>query len=198
MKKNLAQYLPLFNLNWLCVCGLQLLIIFSLAGCLPNKTTSWREEVKLSNDQIITAECSIESEHVYNGNNIGWLFLRERIKAVLPPSGRVVMWEGSLAPLAIDVAKDGGIYLVATAQSVRGQLEYSTDFYVAFKYNKDGFWARIPIDTVPLEIKPNMLLALPDDFSKNDSKLQVINLKTKEELNSDPRLAQAYKGWAHK
>ncbi|TDK63725.1 hypothetical protein [Sapientia aquatica] len=180
--------------NMIKLVGCLILIFGTLTGCFhPNKTISWKEEVQLSNGKVIVVECSTESRNVYDGNSMGWLLVHDSIKTVFPPSGAEVRWVGSLMPLALDMSANGEIYLVAIAQTSQAMEEYSTTSgYAAFKFTGNGSWTRIPVESVPKEIVPNMLLQLPEDLSKT------VNLLTKEKLNSNPRFDRSYRGWLPK
>jgi hypothetical protein len=187
MLKNLFQFLFITGL------------LMNLAACSPKtKTLKWREEVKLASGQVIMAERQKDYRSVYNGNNKGWHFEYEHLKAVLPPN-RSVSWEGKVGGLALDVAKDGEIYLVTTIDTSQGRYEYSVPDdvnHVAFKYNASGQWERIPVTSIPQEIHPNLFvkadaLFIDQGYQSND----VIVLALKSKLDSDPLMDQEYKGW---
>jgi len=184
----------------LCLC---FVVLFPLTGCSQQKSITWREEVKLSNGQIIVAERSADFRNVYaGGSGNGWLFQHARIKATLPPLNKVVMWDGSLEPLALDTAKDGAIYLVAISANLQGEKENSIPEgkrHAAFKYNEDGQWIRIPVESVPREIRPNMLIDEVTLFIKQDySTSKVLELALKEKLNDDPGLSESFRSWSTK
>src|ERR1039457_2516019 len=147
--------------HFMQLCCFCLVALIPLAACSQMKTITWREQVKLSDGQIIVVERTATFRNVYaGGTGNGWLFQRERIKAVLPPLNKEVVWEGGLEPLAIDVAKNGEIYLVAIAETSQGQEEYSIGDtrHAAFKFSGSGQWIRTPVESVPHEIHPNLLI----------------------------------------
>jgi len=203
MKSNIGNFLFYINKpkKWISLAIIFISPFFVLTACSQNKIITWREEVKLVNGTIITAECSAEYKNVYDGNSIGWLFQHEKIKAIFPSLNKEIVWSGSIVPLAIDINKNGEIYLVATVQTSQGEIEYpiTHGIYVAFKYEKNGLWVRIPIESVPDEFKPNLLIDPVSTFTRlNYSTGQTIELTTKEKLNSDPRFNRDYRSWAPK
>lgn len=175
----------------------------ALTACSQRKSITWREEVKQSNGQIIVVERTAEFRNVYaGGSGNGWLFQHERIKAVLPSLNKQVVWEGGLEPLAIDVAKNGDIYLVGIAETPQGNAEYSIPngmFHAAFKFNGSGRWIRIPVESVPHEIHPNLLIDEVRLFiDHGHSTSEVLELAIKEKLNSEQAYAEPFRSWPTK
>jgi hypothetical protein len=178
-----------------------LAVLIPLTACSQMKTITWREEVKLTNGQIVVAERTAEFRNVYaGGTGNGWLFQHESIKAVLPPLNKEVVWEGGLEPLALDVTKNGDIYLVNHVENLQGRSEYSVSKgdHVAFKYSGNSQWMRIPVESVPQEIHPNLLIDRVTLFIRNEhSTSEVIDLALKEKLNSEI-FTESYKSWSTK
>lgn len=179
-------------------------VVFSflipMAACAQSKSITWREEVKLSNGQIIVAERTDDFKDVYaGGSGNGLLFQHGLIRATLPPLNKEVTWEGSLKPLAMDIGENGDIYLVATWQSLQGKKENSVPngvAHVAFRFDVSGQWIRIPVATVPPEVHPNLLIDDVDLFVRHGySTKKTLDLAYKEKLNADPAFDDRYKGW---
>jgi hypothetical protein len=182
--------------------SLFLAVLIPLTACSQMKTITWREEVKLTNGQIVVVERTAKFRNVYaGGTSNGWLFQHASIKAVLPPLNKEVVWEGGLNPLALDVAKNGEIYLVATVETSQGRADYSLSHgnHVAYQYGLDGQWIRIPVETVPHEMHPNLLI---DDATlfiyHGHSTSEVLALALKEKLNTENAYDERYRSWPTK
>ena len=185
------------------LCAFCLAILTPLMACSDTKTINWREEVKLSNGQVIVVQRSEEYRLVGEDIVSRWLFSRENIEAILPtPTSTKVVWDGRLKPIAIDVAKDGVIYLVTVVATAQGAREYSVSDdvnHVAFKYAGPDHWERIPVESVPHEIRPNLLAMTHTLFIEQKySTGKVIDLSLKQRIDSDPRLVEKYKRWPTK
>ena len=133
----------------------------SLSSCFSSsKNITWREETKLANGQMVIVEQSIDFRSAFNGAGTGWTAVDSRLKVVLPPKNQEVVWDGRLlAPIALDVATNGDIYLVAIAEAEEDRQKYSLSrglYHVAFKYKGNGEWTHIPLDAVPHEMQANL------------------------------------------
>jgi hypothetical protein len=175
--------------------------LLPLAACSQIKTITWREEVQLFNGQVVIAERTADFRNVYaGGGDNGYFFQHERIKVTLPSLNKEVTWDGGLEPLAIDIQKNGDIYLVAIIENPQGRNEYSVQRgdHVAFKYSVDGKWTRISVDTVPRDIHPNLLIDRVSLFIKHGYPAStVVDLALKEKLNSEI-YTESYKSWTRK
>ena len=129
------------------------------------------------------------------GLSTGWLFNYERIRTTLPVTSEDVAWEGRLKPWALDVAADGGIYLVAVAAEAAREKEYKlgpNEYHVAFKYVGNQ-WHRIPITSVPREFQPNMMADTRGLFIENGSTTDFVDLALKSKVDSDLRIVKWYR-----
>lgn len=175
----------------------------SLNACSSGlKSITWREEVKLTNGQVIILEHEVDYLKMFNGNSMGYQFQHEHLHAVLPPANKEIVWDGNLQSLALDLARNGDLYLVTTAETSQAQVEYSLPrwgHHVAFKYNGSGQWTRIPIESVPHEIRPNLLIDSGREFLDLDRPTNVlIDLATKEKLNANQLIGEMYRSWPTK
>lgn len=188
LKKRLCQLL-----------GLLLMALTPLMACSQMKTITWKEEVKLTNGQVIVVERSEDYRQVYaGGGGPGWLFHYERIRTTLPAPNGEIAWDARLKPLALDVTADGSIYLVAVIAEAAGRKEYSLPDginHVAFKYSGNNQWQRVPISTVPREFRPNLLASTQGLFIEQPSTAKFVDLALKATVDSDPRLASRYRKW---
>ena len=189
--------------QWLRPFGVAFIFLISLTACSQNKTIQWREETKLSNGKVIVVERKAEFRSVYaGGTGNGWLFQHARIKAVFPDINKEVAWEGGLVPLAIDEDKNGDIYLVGIAMTSQGNQQYSIPngmFHAAFKFNGVDQWIRIPVETVPLEFRPNLLIGAARLFiDQRQSTSEVLDLELKEKANSENYTDEPFRHWPTK
>ena len=191
--------------NLLRLCVLCIAICGPLTACAENiKTFKWREEVRLSNGQVIVVERN--QEYKLTGGepfHTAWQFGRERIQATFSTTiPTTVVWEGGLAALSIDMATNGDIYLVTTVQNRQGAREYSVGYdvdYVAFRYIGVNQWGRITMESVPHEMRPNLLVLSGKLFIKDQHPTsETIDLVLKQKVDSDPRIAQRYRSWSTK
>jgi hypothetical protein len=178
--------------------GLASLLLTSHAEA---RNVSWREEVKLSTGQTVVAQLSMDYRTKDEALAAGSLLSTYRIVIALPsPTQRHLNWEGPLKPLAIDVGSDGGIYLVAITTDKRGVRQYSPldGRHVAFVYSGDNAWQRIPIESVPPEIRPNLLVSVGEVVDKRGfANNALVDLPSKAKLDADPRIAKEYRGWSN-
>ena len=185
------------------LCELCLAILVPLTACAEDmKTIQWREEVKLSNGQIIIADQTEEYRTKEEALRVGALFNNYRIQAIFPaPISKTVIWEGHLKPLALDIAADGEIYLVMVTQTKQAAREYSPEDgrHVAFKFSGLNQWVRVPVETVPHDIKPNLLIEMGELFIKQGYPTsKVVDLSLKSKIDSDPRIDRSYRSWSTK
>lgn len=195
LKKTAAEKTPFRSArDLLHLCAFCLAMLGPLAACAEEdmKTYKWREEVKLSNGNVIVADQMETFRTKEEALRRGALLNNYRIEATFPaPASTTVVWEGHLWPLALDISPDGQIYLVTVVQTRQGRLEYSVPggvYHVAFKYRGASQWERIPIESVPHEFKPNLFMGINVLFIKqgyDTSKL--VDLALKEKIDSDPR-----------
>ena len=173
-----------------------------LAACSNTKTIQWHEQVKLHDGKVIV----VERMQTYRAVQVDiykpkWMFKKERIQATLPTTPpTTVAWEGPLEPLAIDMTKSGSIYLVAI--DVTGNLpqKYKPDngFHVAFKYEGNNHWERIPREEVPENFKVNLFVSAADLFVDQKYSGHTIDLQLKQKIDSDPRIGPMFRGWDKK
>ncbi len=185
--REFTYYLSLFSAT---------LII--LSACSSNKKIEWREETRLSNGQIVVVERRSEYRSVYaGGTGNDWFFQHARIKTAF--QNKEIVWDGGIEPLALDVTKSGEIYLVAIAVTSQGQAEYSipaSKFHAAFKFDGVNQWTRIPIEAVPHEIHPNLLIDEAKLYiDKKESTDGVLELTRKEKLNTENYYADPFRHW---
>jgi hypothetical protein len=165
------------------------------------KTVNWKEETKLTTGQVIIVERSQDYRSVYSGGAYrpGWLFDYERIRARFPSPSGVITWEGRLTPLALDIAADGQIYLVAVAAAAAGAKEYHLkpdEYHVAFEYESSrSQWKQIALGKVPQQLRPNLLADTWGLFIQQRSTVDLVDLALKAKVDSDPRIVWFYKNW---
>ncbi len=181
---------------------LAFLALLPLSACSQMKTVQWSEEVRLANGKIIVATRQAQY-HLTGapGFGTGWSFDKGSLQVQAESLGdRDLAWEGRGQPLAIDRAKDGSIYLVVVPTN-RGAREYSlpeSANHVAFKLAVPIGWVRIPIETVPSEIHPNLLVASYSLFiTKNFPTGALIDLTIKKEADSSPSIGSIFREWPH-
>lgn len=187
-----------------------LLILFAaLAMTLPltacsqaKKTVEWKEQVKLANGQTIVVRRSQDYLYGYaGGGRPGWLFDYERMRATFASSGAEIAWQGRLTPLALDIAPNGDVYLVAVVATVAGRKEYRVPDdtnHLAFKQEANNPWQRVPITEVPREFRPNMMADTYGLFIEKASTADFVDLALKASVDSDPRIARRYRDWPRK
>lgn len=178
---------------------LTVLTALPLAACSQSKNVTWREEVKLANGQVIVVRRSQDYRRAYaGGGGPGWLFDYERVTATLPTSHVDVSWEGRLKPLALDIALNGDVYLVAVVANLAGRKEYAVpegSYHVGFKRDANGRWARVPLNTVPPVFRPNIMAGTYGLFIDKGSTIDFVDLASKASVDSDPRLVKWYRDW---
>jgi hypothetical protein len=172
------------------------------------KTINWKEEVRLIGGQTIVVERSQDYRRVYSGGPFrpGWLREQERLNATLQSPRREIKWEGKPIPLALDVAPDGNIYLVAvTTAGTSGENEYgrklqpNETYYVAYQLGVDQTqWRRIQITAVPSEFQPNMMVDTHGLFIQKGSTATFVDLALKAKVDSDPRISRTLRDWPRK
>jgi len=181
------------------LCAFCLAILTPLTACSDMKTIKWREEVKLASGQMIIVERAEDYRLVGEpGAGTGWLFDYERIRTVLPPLSGEIAWEGRLTPLALDIASDGTVYLVAVVANAAGRKEYSLPDginHVAFKYAGNNQWQRVPVTTVPHEFRPNLMADTWSLFIKQRSTTDFVDLALKAKVDSNPRIDSRFRKW---
>jgi len=181
------------------VLALLIIALMPLSAYSQMKTVKWKEEVRLTNGQMIIVERAQDYRYGYaGGGRPGWLFDYARIRGTFPPPNGEIAWEGRLAPLALDIASNGSIYLVAVLATVAGQKEYGMSdgsYHVAFNFMANNKWQRIPITAVPREFKPNMMAATHRFFIVDGSTVDFVDLPLKTKVDSDPRLVKKYRDW---
>lgn len=173
-------------------------LVAPLAACSNTKTIQWREQVKLHNGQVIVVDRAQVYHKVWGDFQSGWFLDKASIRATFPTSPpTTVAWEGPLEPLAIDMTRDGAIYLVSIALNLQASKKYSPGdgFHVAFKYLGNNRWQRIPRKSVPKSIKVNLLVSV--DLAQKYSG-HTISLPLKQRLDSDPRIGPMFRGWDKK
>jgi hypothetical protein len=177
--------------------------VFFLTLCLPilacsqMKTIEWREEVQLSNGKIVIVERALDCQNVYGGGSGNGCFFKEaRIKGKLRSDTEEIAWKGKVGPLALDIAKDGNIYLVAIVETIQGEAFYNVkDDHVAFRYGNDGKWSQIPIAEVPKELHANLFVNATELFlDEGKPTTQIMNLARKK-IESNRSVAPRYKHW---
>lgn len=175
-------------------------LVFSVvaASCATlgdTRRESWTEEVQLTTGEVIRIERWVEQERVAEPfKPSGWIFRRAGLTARPPtPSAAAVKWEGTLAPLALDVA-NGAVYFVGVAITTQADREYRLqpgNSHVAFRL-RSYEWERIKLSELPTSIKPNLLARTTtylDDRGPFSSSLVTLEMKAK--LDSVSGLARA-------
>ena len=174
-------------------------LISPLAACSNMKTISWREQVRLHSGQVITVDRSEKFRSVYSGGpGPGWLFQNERLTAHFPKPIGDITWNGILTPIAVDVATNGNVYLVADIATLEGEKEYQVPdgvYQVAFEYLKNGNWEHIPLSTVPQEIRRNLFVNIYRLFIIQKSKQNFLDLALKSKMDADPRISRDMLDW---
>ena len=196
----MKSYRPYFLFPMLIVATFVSLTACGLGHQDDLKTIKWREELLLSNGQIIVADLSETYRTQEAAMRIGQLFDSYKIEVSIPSATlTTVVWEGRLKPLALDVGKDGKIYLVTVPTTNPGAREYSigsADHHAAFTFNVNKEWERVPIESIPFEIKPNLLISVADLFIKRVFPPgQIVDLATKKKADSDPRIYRTFRTW---
>jgi hypothetical protein len=181
--------------------ALSVLASLVLTSAAEARYVSWREEVKLSTGQTVVAELGWDYRTKEEALTAGALLSTFRIIVLIPsPMQRRVSWEGSLKPLAIDVGTDGKIYLVAIAIDRNGVRQNSPPdgLHVAFVYSGANAWQRIPLESVPLEMRPNLLISVGEIIDKPGFANDVlVDLPLKAKLDANPRIDESYRGWSN-
>ena len=173
-------------------------VMAPIMGCSNTKTIQWHEQVKLSDGKVIVVERTQTYRAVSGDYQSGWLLSKASIRAAMPTTPSThVEWEGPLEPLAIDMTRDGTVYLVTIVLTQQGARAYSPKdgAHVAFKYLGDNRWQRIPRGMVPKNLRVNLLVSV--DFDQKYSG-HTISLPLKKKLDSDPRIAPEFRGWNEK
>jgi hypothetical protein len=157
----------------------------------------WKEQVRLSNGDLIVVERGETLRSVYSGGPLrpGWLFDEAWLKVELPGVGETA-WRGALSPLALNVTPRGEWYLLAIVRTLRGEREYmlgGSMRYVTFKFQR-GTWHRIPFAEFPEQFQPNLLgntsrLFVVDETTNGT----LVDLEMKRKVDSVPTLDSAYK-----
>lgn len=174
-------------------------IVVYLLGCSSEteKTVHWEEDVVLSSGAAVVVNRTQSYRRVSEpGQSSGWLFDKSSITARLP--GKEQMhWSGQLQPLVIDFGPDKEIYLLATVETYRGLREYDIPegvYHVAFKQS-DTAWERIPLNSFPIELHPNLLASTYDVFIKRAVPSgSRVTVPAKLEFDSRATINDRYKG----
>ena len=108
----------------------------------------------------------------------------------------MVSWEGSLAPVALDIGSDKVVYLVNTVTTGASRNEWRVpnyEYYVVFRLTEQG-WQRIALSQLPGSIQPNLLGNTYSLFVDRGVASGIhIDLEMKHDLQSDGSLAERYK-----
>lgn len=147
----------------------------NLAACSPY--VSWKEEVKLSDGRIIV----VEQKKLAEGDIVreSWLSIS------LPELGsKPIIWHERLTPHIVNI-DHGMLYVIGAPWTVResrvyGCPEHST---VAFVW-RNGQWARIPFDEIPISIYDTNLLI--DAVPPRGTSFLTIVEKDGKTLNGEP------------
>jgi len=176
-----------------------LAIVVYLLGCSSEKekTVQWEEDVVLSSGAAVVVNRTQSYRRVSEpGQSSGWLFDKASITARLPGKEQM-QWSGQLQPLVIDLGQDKEIYLLATVETYRGLREYGVPegvYHVAFRQN-DAVWERIPLNSFPTHLRPNLLASTYDVFIKRAAPSgSRVTVPAKRELDSRATLNERYKG----
>jgi hypothetical protein len=179
---------------------LLLMTLPTLGICASTKKFEWTEDVRLSDGRMFPVQRYEEYRQVTDrgaGFRVGWLFQKSRITGELPaPIRRKVTWEGSLKPLALNVQPDMSVYLVCRVSTGAGRNEWKlpdNENYVVFRLMDDR-WLRIPLSDLPLSVQPNLLASTETLFIERKTRSGTrVDLKLKQELDSDPQLPAHFK-----
>lgn len=176
---------------------LGILTVFALAifDHMQNGERHWEEVVHLSSGSDIVVKRAFSSSGLMSGAPI-----ENDIEVDLPRVGHV-KWGETLTPLAFDEDDKGNVYVVTVVTMFNDHKRYSIPenvSHVAFKYNgSDGHgWVRIPLEQVPQNIVPNLLISTQELFIKRhyDASKQV-DLVVKQDIDSDPRIDRSFRTW---
>jgi hypothetical protein len=152
--------------------------------------------VRLSTGEVIRIERWEQQELVAEPfQKPGWIFRGAGFKARLPvASAGDLIWEGTLAPLALDLGPDNVVYFVGVALTRRAEREYRLPpdkSHVAFSL-RGGQWERITLHELPAITKPNLLANTSRYLDeRGPSSSSVVTLETKTKLDSVSGLFQA-------
>jgi hypothetical protein len=168
-----------------------------VSTCASAKEIRWKEQVRLSNGDLIVVERGETLRSVYSGGPLrpGWLFDEAWLKAELPGVGETA-WRGALSPLALNVTPRGEWYLLGIVVANRGRESYKLPvgkYYVAFKLIA-GDWQRVPFADFPTSFQPNLL---GDTFTLfvegQEPNGALVDLDLKNKVDSAPALSSKYK-----
>jgi len=195
-------------MNYFATALCLLVGVVPLGACAQGKTVKWKEEVKLASGAVIVVDRSQNYRQVYSGGPFrpGWLRENERVSASLQSPRREIKWEGKPIPLALDVAPDGSVCLVAlTTADAAGENEYGQKlqpgeiYYLAYLLaQSQNQWQRIPVTAVPQEFQPNMMVDARRLFIEEGSTVTYVDLALKAKVDSDPRIDRAFRNWPRK
>lgn len=171
-----------------------------LAACSSMRHYEWTEDLRLSDGRTVLVHRSEDRRRVIDpgtGFQEGWLFQKSTMYASLPaPINRTVSWEGSLAPVALDIYANETCYLVNIVPTLSGSHEWrvaENEYYVAFRLAEHG-WERIPLSSLPDAVQPNLLGNTYKLFIERGAPSGThIDLNAKSVLQSDPLLVEPYK-----
>ena len=161
------------------------------------KDIHWKEQVRLSNGEVIVVERGESLRSVYSGGPLrpSWLFDEAWLKATLPGVGET-RWDGAVSPLVLDVSSKGEWHLLGIVVAYRGRESYKLPVgkcYVAFKL-RAGVWERVPFVDFPTSFQPNLL---GDTFTLFIERQQpsgaFIDLEFKTKIDSSPTLPPKYR-----
>ena len=89
------------------------------------------------------------------------------------------------------------IYLLATVENYRGRREYDLPEgidHVAFRH-KHPSWERIPLDSFPTQLRPNLLASTHDFFiTRGAPSGSHVTVAIKREFDSKPTVPERFKG----
>ena len=161
------------SMNWLKTfktIGLALILGASLTACGAGKS-SWKEEVLLHDGSKIIVERSVKRGGRHEiGQKPG--YKEQSLTFTMPSTKQKITWEdhysedlggANFLPMVLDI-KSGVVYLVANPVGIISFSKWGCPNppYVIFKFI-DNRWQRIPLESLPNEIKTtNLIFSMPD------------------------------------
>lgn len=183
-------------------------IFLTLSACSEDADMvdlKWKEEVKLNTGPIVIATQLMRYRPTEVAAAKGLLAIFQLTIEIPSVASTPIVWDGRVSPLAINIGKDGQLYLVGIARTQDAGRYYSLGMniqHVAFKYDVQLGWKRVSLASVPLEISPNLLVNLkwleknPDYQSGGATASKIINIDLKDRTNQiDPAIPQDYRKW---
>jgi hypothetical protein len=164
----------------------------ALCACTPAEVTStWSEDVQLSNGRVVEVERKQTSDTVGQfGQGVQYMLASESVRPRERGTWLTAEWSDRVRPIILDLDEATREFVMVGVPDACGVYERLTardSIYVEFRY-RQGRWQRVPLSDFSIGHASNLLLTV-----RPAAETGHISLTEKRERDSDPGVEKRYR-----